>query len=187
MATPQPVVIRPLRGYANSSGGIILQATITPEESAEDKLTITKHPVEYQAAITDHAYIEPPQVVLRQAWSLSDANANNNPAYLSGIYQQLLALQKSRVPFTLFTGKRMYATMLIASLSQVTDEDTENCLFITVACQQILVVSVQAITVNPSQVAPASAPSSQTVQNGGAKQLINQTFGPPVATPSVWP
>jgi len=48
---------------------IIAQATI--EERHMDRLEITSHPIEQGAAITDHAFINPSEVILRLGWSNS--------------------------------------------------------------------------------------------------------------------
>jgi hypothetical protein len=109
-------LFKPQRGL----GPITAQVTI--EEHHLDDLTITKHPVELGAQITDHSYKEPAEVVIRCAWSNSGINGlisniasvvdlieggNQGIAnYIQQVYAQLLALQESRIPFDIVTGKR---------------------------------------------------------------------------------
>jgi hypothetical protein len=52
----EPITLLPIRPN-RSIGGIT--GYITLVENATDKLTITKHPVQQGATITDHAYKEP--------------------------------------------------------------------------------------------------------------------------------
>lgn len=53
-------------------------ANITIEERHTDTQTITRHPVESGAAISDHAYKEPKEVTIRCAWSNSTDAATPN-------------------------------------------------------------------------------------------------------------
>lgn len=52
-----------------SIGGIVAQVTL--EERHQDDLEITEHPVERGAAITDHAFKHPAEVIIKCAWSNS--------------------------------------------------------------------------------------------------------------------
>jgi hypothetical protein len=56
-------------------------------------------------------------------------------------YKDLLALQASREPFTVITGKRVYKNMLIKNLSVTTEQDTENVLMFTADLQEVIIVS----------------------------------------------
>lgn len=76
------LLIRPRRGFFASSAGPsspalipIPQATI--EERSHDELEITEHPVEQGAAIADHAYKRPAEVVIRMAWSNSPTSSTS--------------------------------------------------------------------------------------------------------------
>jgi hypothetical protein len=156
-----PVLIRPRR----SIGGI--EATITIEESAEDTLEITKHPVQNGAAITDHAYKNPSEVTIRAMW-----DSNTKP--LTEIYKDLLALQASREPFDVITGKRKYSNMLFKSLSQTTDAATENCLSITATLAEIRIVNVETTTV-PARARQKTPGKTGATQNAGIKKPIDKT------------
>ncbi len=171
----------------NNIGGISISATL--EEVNTDTLQITEHPVEQGAAITDHSYSRPSEVVIKCGWSNSSLqNLSSNASsffnggsvslsdYISNIYSQLLALQQSRAPFSITTSKRKYSNMLIAGLQVTTDNKTNDVLMVSATCRQIIIVETQAITLPPasSQADPASTDSTS---NTGVKQ-------PVVATPS---
>lgn len=91
----ESLIIRPIRGLygiTNPDGSylktdadgnpepIIAQATI--EETHQDELEITDHPVELGAMISDHAFKHPSEVILRMGWSNSPSDNGNliNPA-----------------------------------------------------------------------------------------------------------
>ena len=159
-------------------GPIIAQATI--EERHNDELTITDHPVEQGAQITDHAFKRPAEVTLRYGWSASAfANTlatlnftqnNIEGASLDEIYRKLLDLQASREPFDISTGKRQYTNMLIRSLSTTTDDKTENVLFVNVTCREIIIVQTQATTLPPKNSQSKPKKTAQTIRKG-VKQL----------------
>jgi hypothetical protein len=92
---------------------------------------------------------------------------------VKSIYQQLLDLQASFVPFTVYTGKRKYQNMLFKAITVTTDIKSENALIATVTCRQIIFANTQTITVplaanNQSQSIPQS---TSTTQDIGTKSL----------------
>lgn len=161
-----------------SIGGLIPDVTV--EESHVDTLTITDHPVEQGAPITDHAFSQPAEVSMRCAWSSSRSlsNAIVSGTLLTGtinsvaeLYRQLLDLQKSREPFDLVTGKRTYKNMLIKSLAQTTDKDSENALVVTIILRQVKIVTTQTAALAPSE-AHASPQDTAAPSDLGTKQPI---------------
>lgn len=143
---------------------------VVVEEVHRDQLVITDHPVEQGAAISDHAFKMPSEIEMRCGWSNSTAGTTG---YVQAVYQELLALQQMRQPFSVFTGKRSYSNMLIRSLEVVTDEHSENALMVTVGLREIIIVSTTTTSAPKSQQSQAARTTS--IGNGGAKQY--QTTG----------
>jgi hypothetical protein len=161
---------------ARSIGTIV--ADVVVEEHHEDRTTITRHPVEGStgvATISDNAVDEPSEVTLTYGWwpgstqnsgtatitvTLPDGTPQtmtgsfSNPNFLNAVYAQLLDLRSGHVPFMVYTGRRVYANMLISMLSVTTDKDTENALIIRVVCQQLIIVTTTTfqLSQNPAQV-----------------------------------
>ncbi|MDE2403045.1 MAG: hypothetical protein KGL90_15420 [Burkholderiales bacterium] len=142
-------------------GGIIPDVVI--EEVHADTLTITDHPVEQGAAITDHAFKNPAELTMRIGWSAGSVALNGvisgvvSGTLLTGklktvrdVYDDLLKLQASRQPFDVSTGKRLYTSMLIRSLAVTTDAATENALVATVVLRQIIIVQTKAAKLKAS-------------------------------------
>lgn len=152
-----------------SIAGIIPNVVV--DESHVDELTITNHPVEQGAAISDHAFKNPAQVTVRYGFgmsgtALSFSGAGGDP---KAIYQQLLDIQSSRVPFDLITGKRSYQNMLIATLAVTTDVQSENALLVTATMREVLIVETSAVTVAPAEVHADPEKTAET-SNTGVKQ-----------------
>ena len=200
----QTVQIKPQRGmfdFVWPSGSnpiftkpIIAQAAV--EEVGHDELEIVEHPVEQGAMISDHAFKRPTEVVIRYGWSNSPSTAgliqglaagigqtaNIPQSLLAGsaqdqmqaVYQQLLALQVNRVLFSLYTGKRKYVNMLVKSISNQTDERTENALFLNVICRQIIFAVTRTFVLGAAAPADQALPEeTSSVVDQGTVQLVD--------------
>lgn len=141
--------------YINSQNGFILPDCII-EEVSRDTLEITDHPVEQGAKISDHAYNKPREVTLRWSWS----NTGRYDTYMQDQYNILAALQATREPFFIYTGKTRYQNMLVQSLGIVTDSSSEYALNAVMVCREVIIVSTSSTQVpqsamsNPSTTGP---------------------------------
>lgn len=137
------------------------KATVTLEEIASDDLEITQHPVQQGATITDHAYLKPATVSIKIMFSDADAP-------LAETYAKLRQLQASREPFDVVTGKRVYKNMLLKSLGQTNDAQTENILSISAELQEVFIVQVETTTVPPRK-RQANPGKTGATENAGQK------------------
>ena len=143
---------------------------VVVEETHNDELTITRHPVEFGSPPTDHAFMQPYSVEIRCGWSNSTAQTSG---YVQAVYQAFLALQASRVPFSIQTGKRTYASMLLRTLMAKTDPDSEFTLMCVATAEQFIVTNTQMVAggtaamSNGSTLPPSSAASQGVTSLGG--------------------
>lgn len=165
------VTITPKR----SIGPIVADATVA--EQHDDQLTITEHPVEQGAAITDHAFKQPARIRIIAGFSNSSPNAGFSADYVNQIYQQLLQLQADRELLDVYTARRNYQDMLIEGLSLTTDQDTENSMIISVSLRQLILVQTQTVDVPPNDV-QKSPQKTGSVQDTGVKQATPVTNPP---------
>lgn len=152
------IPIKPVRKIAEISVNVVLN------ENTRDDLTVTKQPVQQGASITDHAYKEP------TVFTTSILFRDNLTLSLSKIYDSLLVLQSSRIPFDIVTPKRIYHNMLITSLAQTTDKNTENCLAITASFQEIIIVKVS--TTQVPRTKQKGAGTTGKTENAGKKSAL---------------
>ena len=128
---------------------------VAVEEIHSDDLIITDHPVEQGAAISDHAFKKPAEVSLRYGWSDSSAIINTlfggRTISVQEVYNKLLTLQESREPFDLITGKRAYNNMLIVSLKVETNIMTNDVLYVSAICRQVIIVPTSLTTAAPTE------------------------------------
>jgi len=158
------------RGIQGLSGQLVIR------EKSTDDLTITEHPVEQGAQISDHAYKEPAEVTLEYGWSNSSISgalgavggliSGGDPNYVRATYAKLLALQASRKPFHVVTGKRTYKNMLAKSVGIVTDADTESALLATITCREVIIVETQSTAVPPRDVQANPAATASPTDTG---------------------
>lgn len=148
------------------SSGITASAYI--EEMGEDTAQISDHPVEEGSTISDNIIDLPQELTIVYGWDpASQLNTSGSPSFLRNVYASLIALKVAKVPFTVYTGKRIYQNMVFRSISMTTDKDTENSLIIRANIRQLITVSTSTFTipVNTAQVANPQT-SLGTVQSG---------------------
>lgn len=168
-------------------------AHVTIKETHTDEIEVTEHPVDQGANISDHAFARPAELVIEAAWSNSPPASNvvqglaqavsgtingvssiisgNAPSQIKELYSKLLQLQKSRIPFQVFTGKRDYADMLCTSLVAETDKETENVLKITARFKQVLIAQVVVRTVSAPAGSQKDPAATMPLADKGLKQL----------------
>lgn len=152
--------------YALISHGARSIGTIIPdvvvEELHHDLMMITQHPVETGATISDHAFKMPSTVQITGGFSNSTAQA---VGYVQFVYQEFLALQASRVPFDVATGKRQYTNMLIADIGVTTDSKSEFALNFIAVLQEVILTGSALTQPASTQAMPQQTAS---VSNSGA-------------------
>ncbi|MBS0893953.1 hypothetical protein JK211_07885 [Tatumella sp. JGM130] len=170
-------------------GTIIPDVVISERHS--DALEITEHPVERPTTdtdvtsggagfIADHAYRRPSELVMEVGFSgggsLTDLVDTSSIGLSIGtspkeIYAQLLALQRSREPLDVITGKRMYSNILIRSLDVTTDKTSENVLMITVTLREVILTQSLSITLAKKENMTEGVNTS-AVQSTGVKTPV---------------
>ena len=143
------------------------QFEVTVKEQHRDDMTITSHPVERKAPITDHAFRMPAQLTVEVA---SSAAGFTGILTLSDLYASLLATQATATIVSVQTGKRLYDNMLIKSIAVETDYKTENILSLTIQLQEIFLVDTITVAM-PSNSVMSNPEGTATTTNSGAKAL----------------
>lgn len=113
--------------FSRAIGPVPIQCVIREKPISE--LEITEIPVEFGAAITDHAYPLPKKVTLEIA--------DNGGA---ATFNALVRFQESRVPFTLVTGLSVFQNMLIKRIEPDRDKDFSTTFRATVDLQEVIIV-----------------------------------------------
>jgi len=158
-------------------GSIIPNCVI--EETYEDTVQITTHPVERGANMSDHAFMLPMGLSMKVAWA--DYKGKNSQ-YSVDMYKKLRDLQAKLEPLTVSTGKRVFQNMMIVGISVTNDQKTKHAVLADVRFKEIR----QAGVVTEFRVVPApkdqSSPQSTQDQKDLGKTQPAPT-GPSQVTP----
>lgn len=185
------LLVKPKRSIGDMP---IAHATI--REIHTDELEITQQPVEQGAMITDHAFKRPSECIIEVGYSNSPGSSSllgslasavtgtiggiaslltgNSESEVNSIYERFLKLQTDREPFDVYTGKRVYANMLVKGLSTETTKETENSLVLKVHLQQIIIVpsaTTQSVAAAPED--QESPEDTNPVSDEGVKQPVD--------------
>lgn len=165
-------------GIVRFFGGFTAEVTV--REQHVDDLTITSHPVERGAPITDHAFKNPAQLTVEAGWSAAfvsstvsggDSTQGTDQGTgqgLNDLYTQLLKAQSSAALLSVQTGKRSYENMLIRSIRAQSDQQTENVLMVSVQLQEVILVDTIQTTM-PSAASRADPKAASGVTDKGTK------------------
>jgi hypothetical protein len=116
-------------------------------------LTITKHPVQTGASVSDHAYMEPKQLTFEIGMSdvmqsIISGQFTDHQSRSVSAYNTLRKLQEQRIPVQVVTRLGVYQNMLIETISAPDDYKTMYGLKATVTMQEILVVQVATVKIS---------------------------------------
>ncbi len=168
--------LKPLRSIGKIIPDLVL------EENHLDTVVLTEHPVEKGAAINDHAFRRPSDLIILCGWSQSSpSNSNlliNNPIgeyvrgteYIQEAYKVLRSYMDAREPMEVFTGKRKYSNMVIVGLNTTTDSRSEYVLLVYVRLREVIIVQTAAAVIPPrdQQKIPQA---TQPPVNQGSRQV----------------
>jgi len=201
--TNGPQIAAPIAGANNSpiaaqivSGIVAYMFDAVLDLEHEQTLTKTVHPVQTNAAVNTHAYLNPAQLVLyvlmsdvsgSYAGGVSQSTSpyiqawTGNPSKSVSAYLQMINLQSARALLTVTTRLRTYSNMLITKVSPREDYKSINAARFRVEFEQVILVTTQA--------APVSARPNDTATTGlGAvnpsppSNTVSNQFGVPAAS-----
>jgi len=127
------------------------------------RLTVTEHPVQTGANISDHAYLMPAVVVMEIG--MSDAMDAYESGQFQGdtsksvsAYKTLERLHEARIPLTVVTRLGKYENMIIEDIHAPDEAKTQYGLKVTVTFKQIIMAT------NPATKKNAAASDSDRAQ-----------------------
>lgn len=136
----------------------------------DTSISITEHPVQSGASISDHAYEEATKLTFDIG--MSDVMLSYIPGQFSdnssrsvSAYSKLRELQSLRLPISVVTKLDSYANMLIETISTVEDNKTTYGLRATVTLKQVFVVNVNTVKIS-------ERPHKSSETNEGEQKVI---------------
>lgn len=159
-------------------GGDAIVPDVTISEVHDDEVTVTQHPVDTGAAISDHAIVQPASVTCVFGWSDSSRALNSalDGSILKGmqtskdVYDRLVELKNQRALLRLSTGKRKYPSVVITKLKVSTTVDTESAAIIEVTFQEVFLV--EAKTVSLAAIRQKNPRKTASKTSGGSRSAV---------------
>jgi len=176
-----------LVGIKTSVGGYFFDAYLLIDH--ESRLTITDHPVEEGANITDHSFVEPSALSMEIGMSdvcssLVDGQFAQKPTRSISAYDTLKQLQSDRIPIEITTRLKVYKNMLVETITTAEDFKLAHGLRATVMFREIIVVSTATVALpNRSSAAPHKTGATNrgttqpTEDNRSALRRAGDAFG----------
>lgn len=166
--------IKQVIGCKTNIGGFFFDAYLRLDHTRKTK--ITQHPVETGAAITDHAYVEPAELIIEVGMSdscVSFIQGQFNQRYSRSVsaIDTLWKLQEQRIPMDVLTRLKLYKNMLIEVISVPDDWQTLNSLKATVTLREIIVAEVKTVTMNNGGASTSASPQKTATTNKGTQQV----------------
>lgn len=167
-----------LRQTFGGVAGIVIDASVSEEHVST--MDLTDNEVEEGVDVTDHARLKPAQLTMDCV--ISDTplgyavigNIQNVVRSVSTLfggtsrsidaYNDLLALQKTALPFTVYTGLRRYTNMILTELTVPRTAETGGALHFKASMREIRIVSSQ--NVSPELAVNVSSLGSGTKDKG---------------------
>jgi hypothetical protein len=117
------------------------------------KLNITEHPVETGANISDHAFIEPAELIIEigmsdTAKSIVKGQFTGKHSRSVTAYQILKELQAQRIPLQIHTRLSDYKNMLVETISVSDDYTTLYALKATVTFREVIIASTKTVKIS---------------------------------------
>lgn len=140
-------------------GQFVFDSVLSTEHSST--VTVTKHPVQYGASITDHAVNEPDEVSV--SVGMTDAAAGVDENHSVNAFGLLKQIMEKREPVTLVTRLKTYQNMVITSMSVPDDYTTMNALKATIIFTHVEIVPVSVVTIQQT----VSSSKTKSTSSGG--------------------
>lgn len=148
----------------------------------ESKLSITEHPIQTGASISDHAYMEPRTLTFEVGMSdvmedlslyvsgIQSFNNGDSASRSVNAFTVIQKLQSDRIPIDVYTRLGTYKNMLIESIMAPDTKETVFALKATITLKEIFVVNVTTVKVS------ARAQKTDSTNEGVQKPEQNQSI-----------
>ena len=162
----QTATILPKRVMGFFEVNVVLSETVT------DSITVTENPVDRDADKNDHFFVNSPTIEIEFV-------VGDRGVPLETVYQNLIEMQKSGIPFDLVTRWRLFNNMYIQTLTQSSSPQTFSVLNLKATLAQWNLVSLQEVETVPRNKQANAAKTGKTEKAGkkNAEKVDKKSVG----------
>ena len=157
--------------FPKGFGGLTFDAVISEDHTLE--LEVTDNPIETGVSVTDHSYMKPYVLKIEAGvtntpmpWKLLTDSYGFGEARSIQAFEQLEALMRTREPFDVQTGLKLYKNMLCVKVNTVQDKFTSNVFKFTADLREVIIVSTQTVEYPPREKGKTDNQASQKKASG---------------------
>jgi hypothetical protein len=163
--------------FADGSPSFDFDAVV--RESHESKITITENPIEGGSPTHDHIIILPKRYEMEGV--ISDNPMPSGGATVFGSiggrrsvtgFEMMVNLQESGVPFTVLSGLKRYASMLLESIIVDQDASTAEVCAFRAQLMQVRIVNTQIVDVPPRRPGKTKRQAPKKTDGGEKKAEV---------------
>lgn len=136
-----------------------LNVEVASEETHEQTVTWTSHPMEVGVNVSDHATVEQARYNFSGIISNTPINSDFESPQLLGpdrvqeADEKLLAMLRARQPVTIVTGLRVYPSLGIESYTVTRTPQTGQALFFSLGCVEVRFAVAETVVIPPTIIA----------------------------------
>lgn len=167
MAGPSRIAI-----LINEIDGVELDCVF--EERVGSRITSTKHPREVDTAETDHAILEPVEIVITAGISNYNISASAyDQSRISNAYDTLVSVQKEMKRLTLNLGISLHENMLLKDFTRIRTNRSGQVLDFTATFEETLFVGDRSVSL--TQALPGLNVISEATGGGVDRVFVENT------------
>lgn len=174
----QEVVIRTGPTLQDGSGGFVLTLDASVSQTHGATASVTSHPVEDGADVSDHVRLEPVVLTIQGIVSATPLGEGTTGPYdgreIDG-WATLVSLVEQRKPITIITTLRSYADMVLTSVT-TTREKGARAIYPQIEARQVRIVKTLTTALPPEKVKkPAQKATAPKTKELGAQATAAPT------------
>jgi len=152
----QTTFLRPRQRWGASiheADGSFFLFDATVSESPTHEGSLTKHPVEDGADVSDHYQNEPDTLALVCGLTNSPLPAQGEPEQNRDVvlYKDLVAIKDRGEPITVVTGIDVYENMVITRITFTRDPQTGQALLLNLDLEEVILTTTESVDIPPER------------------------------------
>lgn len=157
--------------FPRTMAGMTFDCVISEKHTLE--LAVTDNPIESGVSVTDHSYMKPYALEIDAGvtnspmpWRLFTDSYGFGEARTKQAFEQLEALMRTREPFDVQTGLKLYTNMICTRVETTQDKTSANVFRFTATLREVIIVSTQTIEYPPREKGKTANQANQKKSSG---------------------